>query len=402
MAFKNSQTIGGAYLSDDLMFINADNSLPKGYDTSTLPSNENKITASDAVSNAHFGRSVAVGNGRIVVGSGDYNNVGAAYIFDLDGTQIAKITASDAASNDNFGQDGNTVAVGSGRIVVGAPMNQDAGYASGSAYIFDLDGTQLAKITASDAAAGDNFGYSVAVGNGIIVVGAYGNDDAGSSSGSAYIFDLDGTQLAKITASDAAAGDTFGRSVAVGNGRIVVSAYSDNNRGSAYIFNLAGTQLAKITASDPAANDYFGQFGSSVAVGSDRIVVGAELSRGVKGSAYIFDLDGTQIAKIIPSADAVYGTTFGNSVAVGSGRIVVGAKGGGGSGFVYIFDLDGTQIAKITASNAAAYDYFGGSVAVGNDRIVVGADQNDAAGYNSGSAYIYNTPDIKHTLDILT
>ena len=143
-----------------------------------------------------------------------------------------KITASDGAAGDYF----SVVAVGNGRIVVGA--NGDDNF-QGSAYIFDLDGNQLAKITASDGAASDEFGYSVAIGNGRIVVGAYGDD---SFSGSAYIFDLDGTQLAKITASDGAASDEFGRSVAVGSGRIVVGAYQDDdngsNSGSAYIYNI--------------------------------------------------------------------------------------------------------------------------------------------------------------------
>jgi hypothetical protein len=111
---------------------------------------------------------------------------GAAYIFDLDGTQLAKITASDGAANDNFG---TSVAVGSGRIVVGALGDDDNGTASGSAYIFDLDGTQLAKITASDGADVDQFGTSVAVGNGRIVVGANGDDDNGDISGSAYIYE---------------------------------------------------------------------------------------------------------------------------------------------------------------------------------------------------------------------
>ena len=107
-----------------------------------------------------------------------------------------------------------SVAVGNGKIVVGAREDDDNGAESGSAYIFDLDGTQLSKITASDGASDDFFGTSVAVGNGRIVVGASGDDDNGSSSGSAYIFDLDGTQLAKITASDGAASDFFGTSVA--------------------------------------------------------------------------------------------------------------------------------------------------------------------------------------------
>jgi len=146
------------------------------------------------------------------------------------------------------------------------------------------------KITASDAADYDYFGYSVAVGSGRIVVGAYRNADNGSFSGSAYIFDLDGNQLAKITASDGASGDFFGSSVAVGSGRIVVGAYGDDDNGSAYIFDLDGNQLAKITASDGASDDYFGH---SVAVGSGRIVVGAYYSdnnnKPDSGSAYIYE-----------------------------------------------------------------------------------------------------------------
>ena len=98
-----------------------------------------------------------------------------------------KITASDGAASDYFGY---SVAVGSGRIVVGAYQDDDNGSNSGSAYIFDLDGNQLSKITASDGAASDRFGGSVAVGSGRIVVGAYGDDDDGEASGSAYIFDL--------------------------------------------------------------------------------------------------------------------------------------------------------------------------------------------------------------------
>ena len=161
-------------------------------DLTTAPSNENKITSSDGASEDRFGISVAVGCGRIVVGAnGDADNgsnSGSAYIFDLDGNQLAKITASDGAADDYFGGE---VAVGNGRIVVGAWGNDDDGDRSGSAYIFDLDGTQLAKITASDGAGGDNFGYSVAVGSGRIVVGAPrdDDDDNGFDSGSAYIYE---------------------------------------------------------------------------------------------------------------------------------------------------------------------------------------------------------------------
>ena len=105
--------------------------------------------------------------------------------------------------------------------------------------------TSEVKIVASDGAAGDEFGISVAVGSGRIVVGASGDDDGASGSGSAYIFDLDGTELAKITASDGAASDSFGWRVAVGSGRIVVGAYLDDDlgtdSGSAYIYKLPET-----------------------------------------------------------------------------------------------------------------------------------------------------------------
>jgi hypothetical protein len=365
-------------------------------DLTTIPSNENKILASDGAVNDFFGNSVAIGSGRIVVGAradtvGANANQGSAYIFDLAGTQLAKITASDGAAADNFGR---SVAVGKGRIVVGAYADNSD---QGSAYIFDMNGTELAKITASDGVAGDNFGYSVTVGSGRIVVGANGDDGV---EGSAYIFDLEGTQLAKITASDGAGGDEFGRSVAIGNGRIVVGALGDGSySGSAYIFDMNGTQLAKITASDGGS---FKLFGNSVAVGNGRIVVGATESN--QGSAYIFDLDGTQLAKITAS-DGAGGDYFGVSVAIGNGRIVVGAAydddNGSASGSVYIFDLEGTQLAKITASDGAANDEFGSSVAIGNGRIVVGASVDADNGSNSGSAYIYETPNIKDYFNIL-
>ena len=175
----------------------------------------------------YAGNKFVIRNGDFIVNGGSSTGIGT--------TENKKIIASDGAAADRFG---SSVAVGSGRIVVGAFGDDDDGSASGSAYIFDLDGNQLAKITASDAAAGDNFGWSVAVGSGRIVVGAFLDDDG---SGSAYIFDLDGNQLTKITASDGAFSDNnFGISVAVGSGRIVVGARLDDdngtNSGSAYIY----------------------------------------------------------------------------------------------------------------------------------------------------------------------
>jgi len=121
------------------------------------------------------------------------------------------------------------------KIVATDADENDDGTNSGSAYIYDLDGTNEIKITASDVAENDYFGYSVTVSDSKIVIGAYGNDDDGSYSGSAYIYDLDGTNEIKLTASDAAEADRFGNSVAVSNSKIVIGA-NNSNTGSAYIY----------------------------------------------------------------------------------------------------------------------------------------------------------------------
>ena len=263
---------------------------------------------------------------------------------------------------------------------------------------------EVGIITASDGAADDRFGNSVAAGSGRIVVGAYWNDDNGSSSGSAYIFDLDGNEVGIITASNGAAGDGFGVSVAEGSGRIVVGAPYNNvgintNQGAAYIYDLEGNEVGIITASDGAAYEWFGW---SVAVGSGKIVVGAPYNRDNgtnSGSAYIFNLDGNEVGIITGG----YQDLLGQSVALGSGRIVVGAPydrigSNNSQGSAWIYDLDGNQLGIITASDGEYLDHFGWSVAEGSGKIVVGAyRKND----ERGSAYIYDTPPVYTLYDAI-
>jgi hypothetical protein len=355
-----------------------------------------KIVASDGAAADHFGYSVAISGNYIVVGAylddDKGTNSGSAYIFDTSGNQLAKLVASDGAAGDYFG---GAVAISGNYIVVGAYRDGDKGSGSGSAYIFDTSGNQLAKLVASDGAAGDFFGGAVAISGNYIVVGAYGDSDKGTNSGSAYIFNTAGNQLAKLTASDGAMFDYFGYSVAISGNYIVVGAYGDGDKGSvsgsAYIFNTAGNQLAKLTASDGAAGDYFG---GAVAISGNYIVVGAYLDddKGIdSGSAYIFNTAGNQLAKLVAS-DGAAGDYFGGAVAISGNYIVVGAyrdgDKGSRSGSAYIFDTSGNQLAKLVASDGAAGDYFGGAVAISGNYIVVGAYGDSDKGTNSGSAYV--------------
>ena len=265
---------------------------------------EAKLTAADEAANDQFGYSVAVDGDTAVVGANfDDDNAsdsGSAYVFTRGESggwsQATKLTASDGAANDQFG---HSVAV------VGAYEDDDRGGASGSAYVFVkpaagwATGTQTARLTASDGAANDQFGYSVAVAGDTAVVGAWGDE---SQSGSAYVFTRGESggwdQTAMLTASDGAANNYFGIAVAVAGGTAVVGAWGDDAKGSAsgsaYVFTRGESggwsQATKLTASDGAAND---QFGHSVAVAGDTAVVGAHFDddNGSKsGPAYAFGI----------------------------------------------------------------------------------------------------------------
>jgi WD40 repeat protein len=187
------------------------------------------------------------------------------------------------------------VAISGNTAIVGAHGNDDGGSGSGSAYLFDVaTGVQLTKLNANDAAADDLFGYSVGISGNTAIVGAYGNDDSGSFSGSAYLFDVTtGLELSKLTASDAAARDGFSFSVGISGNTAIVGAFGDRvaglDTGSAYLFDVAaGTQISKLTASDAAEDDLFGW---SVAISSNRAIVGAwgnDDAGSSSGSAYLY------------------------------------------------------------------------------------------------------------------
>ena len=378
-------------------------------------SNEQKLTASDGAAYDYFGNSVSIDGDYAVIGAwqdGDnWSMFGSAYIFHKSGTtwtEQAKITALDGAAEDYFGY---SVSISGDYAVIGAYGDDDNGAGSGSAYIFYRSGTtwtQQAKITAPDGVADDRFGCSVSISGDYAVIGAWGKDDNGEDSGSAYIFYRSGTswsEQAKIIASDGATEDWFGYSVSISGDYAVIGAYYDDDNGyesgSAYIFHRSGTswtQQAKLTALDAAAYDWFGY---SVSISEDYTVIGAHWdddNGANSGSAYIFLRSGTtwtEQAKITAS-DGSADDEFGRSVSIDGDYVVVGSchddDDGTDSGSAYIFHRSGTswtQQAKLTASDGAAYDYFGCPVSISGDYALISAHYDDDNGVDSGSAYIY-------------
>ncbi len=311
-----------------------------------------KLTASqpgNQIASDHFGFSTAISGNTAIVGAfSDDEGTGAAYLFDVTtGDQLFKLTASDAETGGGFGF---SVDISGNVAIVGAPFDPLEGFGSGSAYLFDVStGNQLFKITSSDAVTGTTrFGTSVGISGTAAIVGTPSDFAAGDSSGAAYLFDVNtGDQLYKLTASDAAAFDQFGTSVGINDNTAIVGANLDENEGirsgSAYLFDVStGDQLFKLTASD--AGPDLQQIGSSVAISGNLAIVGAQSDNdgGIRsGSVYVFDVStGDQLFKLTAS-DAAAEDSFGHRVGISGNRVIVGAfrddDAGSGSGSAYLF-----------------------------------------------------------------
>jgi esterase/lipase superfamily enzyme len=265
------------------------------------------------------------------------------------------------------------------------------------------------KLSASDGASYDKFGHSVSLYGDHALIGGHYDDDNGTDSGSAYIFELIGGQWfekQKLLVSDGAAGDHFGESVSLYGDRALIGAYHDDDNGtdsgSVYIFELIDgqwVQQQKLLASDGAEGDYFGHF---VSLYGDRALIGTprDDDNGDKsGSAYIFELIGgqwVQQQKLLAS-DGAKGDYFGRLVSLYGDRALIGARGNGDkSGSAYIFELiDGQWVEKqkLLASDGTTGDHFGRSVSLYGDRALIGARFDDDNGDDSGSAYIFELVD---------
>ncbi len=393
------------------------NGVPDECEFDCLTSELAELLPVDGAAGDLFGASVGVSGPTAVVGSpwdDDHGErSGSAYVFGYDGSewlQETKLAAPDGATWDFFGF---SVAISGDTAVIGARADDDNGQDSGSAYVFRSDGwtwVQEAKLLASDGASGDRFGGSVSVSGHLILVGADEDDDNGHDSGSAYIFSYDGlswVESAKLLASDGAAGDHFGFSVAVSGDTILIGAYRDDDNGfdsgSAYVFHYDGAQWveqAKLLASDGASQD---KFGEAVAVSGDTAVIGApgdDDNGPDSGAVYVCRHDGvdwSEEAKLVASDGAAY-DEFGYSVAVHGDTVVVGTErdddGGADSGSAYVFRYKGShwlEQAKLRGSDGAAADWFGYSVTIDGDTALIGAPQHDHQGdTDSGSAYVFH------------
>ncbi len=408
-------------------------------------SQQQELTASDGAAGDLNGISVAISStGTVVVGAiyhevGTNAGQGAAYIQDVTATpgtvsvQVASQNLTTVADNftttpgtstnlNVLANDTNPQGTGLQLGAVGAvspsgptlTQNADGSFTFSSTatgtYSFNYTATgQQQEVTASDGAAQDTFGASVAISGNTAVIGAIGH---GTNQGAAYVYTLSGstwTLQTELKASDGAAGDEFGDSVAISGNTIVVGAGyhkvgSNTTQGAAYVFTFNGTtwtQQQELTASDGAAGD---AFGGSVSVYGDTVVIGAQAhkvgSNAVQGSAYVFTLSGSTWTqqRELTASDGKADDFFGGSVSIAGDTVVVGAfahKVGSNTeqGAAYVYTRSGTtwsQQAELTASDGTAQDYFGTSVSISGNTVVVGADDRMVGNHLAqGAVYVF-------------
>jgi hypothetical protein len=390
------------------------------------------LKASNAGAGDLFGWSVAIDGDVLVVGAVEEDSAatgvdgnqaddsafgaGAAYVFVRSGstwTQAAYLKASNTDADDQFGWsvavDGDTVVVGvprerSAATGVNGDASDDSASWAGAAYVFVETGgvwSQQAYLKASNAQAGDEFGYSVALDGETLVVGARGEDSIASvvngnqsadvlnAPGAAYVFVRDTgvwSQEAYLKATNPTSNDWFGTDVDVDGDTAVVGALGEGSAstgvngvqgdnslpgaGAAYVFVREAGLWSFQAYVKASATDVFDAFGASLAVAGDTLVVGAPFEDGA-------------------------------SVGIGGDDTNDGAAD---SGAAFVFTRSGstwTQAAYVKAANTGGGDEFGGAVALDGRTFVCGAMHEDGAAVGvggnaasnglggSGAAYVF-------------
>jgi hypothetical protein len=389
-----------------------------------------KLLPGDSEMDDRFGWSVAISGNTIVVGaqtkdaSEEMRDSGAAYIFEDDGKEssgwrrLKKIEASDRAADSRFG---HAVAVSGEFLVVGAQAHNAK---AGAAYIFRRSTgggghwEEIQKLQAADGAAGQRFGWSVAISDDTVVVGTPADDDKGADSGSAYIFERHAGEsrhwamVSKLTAADGAEGDNFGAAIAISADWVVVGApRHDQGAGAAYVFERnqgeapsGWREMAKLQSADAGAKR---QFGAAISIDGNRVLIGApnDANNGdSSGAAYLFELISGEPAKWqqvqkFKATDGEAGEYFGLSLALAGERMLIGSvdnDAGNHAGAVYLFERtvagEGVweQPRKITSPETqAGLGFF--RVGLQGNTAVVGAAGGGGGepGYRFGSAYVF-------------
>ena len=398
------------------------------------------LKASDSNANDYYGVAVSIEGDTVAVSSD--KNSGFVYLYNTDANGNYQETAKLSSPSTNPDRFGYKLDISGSILAVSDPYENSYRGVVYLFEQSNGVWHELTSMSASNADNNDEFGKSLAIDGNILVVGAPNeasngsnpSDNSLSHSGAAYIFEKQNNawvQTAYLKAQNPHVNDEFGVSVAVDNGVVAVGAHGDDNivpdSGAVYIFEKQGgvwTQTAYLKASDPSDTAVFG---ASVSIESDILVVGAPAEKydtnTWSGSAYIYKKVNGSWNEVTKLTATYRGHTevFGYRVKINNGTVLIAAPGDDSSstgingeqddysspdsGAIYTFkqDTDGSWVPDlyIKATNTDSDDEFGYSVDINSGTIVVGAmheasnsteingDQSNNDNNYSGAVYIY-------------
>ena len=344
-----------------------------------------------------FGQAVAVEGGTVFVGeSRNAHAPGMVYVYEKTDGEWAErfqLQANDGAVNDRFG---GALSARESMLLVGASQQADRG----AAYVFEQNNggswMQVARLALPDSVEGSQFGSSVALGDGIALVGAYGRND---NAGAVYLFrqGADGawTRAAELVGSDVESGDRFGATLALDGDHALVSAPRKDG-GTVYAFQRdaegAWSETTQLTAQRLSSN---ASFGASLALTDGMALISAPRHDGGIGTVLTFMHDAEEstwtAAGRLAAFDGQEGDLFGASIAYNDGEVWASApRAASGLGQLYLFSWDAETESMQSARKVASLeveegDSFGASLAVAGDVAVTG---NTGADFGAGTSTI--------------
>jgi len=271
------------------------------------------------------------------------------------------------------------------------------------------DPMEAERLDPSDPTTGDDFGLAVSKSGDVILIGARRAAGDVAGAGAAYVYRLDGkawVEEAKLTAPNGMSVDQFGQSVALGDGVAFVGAPGVAESGVVFVFEFDGEAWVLVDSLTSADAEPLDVFGASVALSGDRLVVGAtreDEAASDAGAAYVFELvEGiwTEQAKLVP-AGASPAAGFG-SVDIGGDVIVVGAPGasdGAGAVYVYRFMDDAWALEQTIEPEELEADDTFGRVSVWDNLLVAGAPGDDDGAEDAGASYAYRFDEASWVLE---
>jgi hypothetical protein len=337
------------------------------------------VNPSGGHSTDQFGLVVAVQGDTAMVSafledSSPYSDAGAVYVFTRteSGWEYAQRLASPTTYYYEYF--GSALALDGDRVLIGAYYH-DFGY--GGAYLFGrgAEGWAYEGFIANpnpDAnvnANPDYFGQYLDLDGNTAVIGAYASDATDLNSGVAYVLEQSGgdwSVVGTITNPDGeSASDYLGRSVALDADTALAGAPDDEGGGSVFVYERSEGSwgfLQKLTSPDSETDA--DQFGTSLALAGDTLLVGAPHNEGAEGpwagSVYVYTRSGGLwiLTQTLDNPDATAQIDFfGRALALDGNTLLVGANGDESYAGAISFHMPATKLPAAIPSTCSAYNF---------------------------------------------